>query len=253
MRLRNPDFMTIGAWNYVTMRNGEASASDNGAEVKFSVLNNPDGTRTIARDGRLTIHLSGDRDPDWRDAAERKFGVGCGLATAFSGSLICPHTQRVIPVSRIEGNPVLWVDYEHRIAIRSGGVTYETPSARPAPREKSTPIKYSFANRKAETALLKRLRPIWEEAKLRISLCEVPHGFTGYATEQCLKMVAANPEMLTFADVAATPEGGDNLKHVMSLAWGLNMCRPWEEEYWMSRVKAWAADTYSSPYLEVKS
>lgn len=187
MRLRDAGYMTSEYWLTKAAEKGlkiyadnsttpaYAEASQDGTYVKFIVKLGDFGVR-IAPTGKLVISNSGDRDPDWRHRQRVRFGVGLDLASEFAGSLVCPHTQRVIPVSRIEDNPVLWIDWEYKKAIVAGRVTYETPDGPPIQdtsnsyQQKRNVIRYGFANQKRYKEFAARYEKIFNEAKLRKSL-----------------------------------------------------------------------------------
>lgn len=262
MKLENPAFMTSANWGKVHIEKNKgdntykATSSHDGATVTFNTTLQDDGSLRVAPTGSLEIYISGDRDPEWRARAERRFGVYCDLATAFAKKLYCPHTKRAIPVSRIVDNPVLWIDREHGVAIKCGNHTYETPDAPPVPSagKYDRPIKYSFSNPKAAKALMERMRPIWEEAKLRLELSQ--HEGIGYKSQSVLTFLAKNPDIHDFVTLSqATLKDrtvSDELIHMYHVAWGMRIVNPWAEEYWRDAVSAECADRYESTYLEFR-
>lgn len=279
MRLRDAGYMTSAYWLTKAAEKGlkiyadndttpaYAEASKDWTSVKFAVKSGDFGVR-IAPTGKLEITGSGARDPDWRSRQRVRFGVGLDLASEFAGSLVCPHTQRVIPVSRIEDNPVLWIDREYKKAIVAGGVTYETPDGPPIQTMSNvgyprTVICYSFANQKRYKDFAARYEPIFNEAKLRKSLMSpAQHGEAWPAFRQWLKpMLIDRPDVTDIEAVVATSR---NIQYDSSIRFSLDpearlrqivlalSFVDLAQDSWRDWVKEQCADRYESDYLIYK-
>jgi hypothetical protein len=273
MKLKNPNYMKatnwIGGTHYgLSIRQGDklvVTAGDSGDIVEFPTFIMDDGGVRVAPEGKLIIEVSGDRAPDWRSGAERKYGVGCRLASEWAKQLVCPHTKCVIPVSRIEDNPVVWVDYEFNVALPSGGISYEFPDGPPMPlpgvrysKGRTKMFSYSFVNQKRYNEFIPRLRQIVAEADLRNSF--VNEHRSGYESLTILKILIAHPEVTTieeFAEVVPRPVNNGNMltdeqeaNHFRALSRGIVYVKPWDSERYEEIVKAECSDKYTSDYLE---
>lgn len=243
MKLRTPESMTPGYWlknrgMHIEPTN-TALVQNHGIDYIFDVKEDSQGRVVIANHGRIKIRRSGDRDPDWRADMRRLCGVGCDLASEFTGQLFCPHTAKKISVSRIEGNPPLWIDYESRTACNPYGVEYSSPEAPPTLSDSN--IKYSFDNPKATKAFMARLMPILREAKLRCALLELSPTFNRSRMWELIKAIHANPHIAT-ADFGQNQNAQNQV-----LAWGLSVIDQFKNE-----IKLLCADHYTSNYLEYR-
>lgn len=182
MKLRNEQLMTPSAWPRLTTCENLTTGAGNGYTVTFHTSTTPMGERVVAAHGQLTITQWGEGDPDWRGSVRHHFGVTCDLASNLAGKLICPHTKKVIPVSRFAENLVFWCDHEHKIALPTRQrITYDSPTAPPV-AEKVTKFTYSFNNAARTKAFMARLQPILNEAYLRFQLAGkdyLPHLYNG--------------------------------------------------------------------------
>jgi hypothetical protein len=253
MKLQNPKFMTASCWPDLRITNDsggiKAYGTKDHAQVTFQGYVEEEGIR-IKPDGVLTIRTSGDRDPDWRERTEKRFGVKLNLASEFAKQLVCPHTKQVIPVSRIIDNPVLWVDQEFGIAIASGHIKYETPDSPPThyshiEGRNLAPLKYSFTNQKRTKEFLKRLAPLRAEAELRLQI--MPQlSFPAKMVRDIVKFVREKPEAEDIISLANDPE---NMAEVRSICMQLAGLDP-NCGFNMENIKLQCADHYESDYLE---
>lgn len=280
MRLRDAGYMTSAYWLTKAAEKGLKIYADNGTtpayaeasrdctSVKFAVKSGDFGVH-IAPTGKLEINNTGARAPDWRHQQRVRFGVGLDLASEFAGQLVCPHTQRVIPVSRIEDNPVLWIDWEYKKAIVAGGVTYETPDGPPIQdtsnsyqRERNV-IRYSFANQKHYKEFAARYEKIFNEAKLRKSLMPpAQHGEAWPDPHRWMKQMLIDRPDVT--DIEAVVEATKNTQYDSSIRLSLDPEARLRQivlalsfvdlthDSWRDWVKEQCADRYGSDYLIYK-
>lgn len=178
-----------------------------------------DGNVVVDGHGRLCVYCAGANDPDWRVRTSRLFGVRTALASEFAGELRCRITGRVIPVSSIEDNPILWADYEHKVVLpRLPGyaITYQDCNAAPqqlsqrvSEHEMDAPVvAYSFSNTKAATELRTKVAGFLRQAEAFRALTPyVPYYHTPRAPDNCrvtkhvLAAIKAAPEGAGIPDV----------------------------------------------------
>lgn len=245
MKLKHPEMMTPGYWLTTTsglrVEGTHASMTSVGREFKFKTSMNKNRQVVIENHGSMRVTRSGDRDTDWRADMRRLCGVGCDLAKEFSGQLFCPHTAKKISVSRIEGNPSLWIDYEARTACNPYDVVYVSPDA--PPTLPASQIKYSFDNPKATKAFMARLMPILREAKLRCAMMELKPEYHRGGMIALIRLIHKGTTIVSI-------ESGKLELSIKLLAWGLD--RVACDKDFIDEIKLLCADHYSSNYLEYR-
>ena len=282
MKLQEPGYMTSAYWvgrGYgregltiyaaTSTTPAYAQARKDYTYVKFAVEAGEFGVR-VAPTGVLEISSSGDRDPDWRGRQRSRFGVGCDLASEFSGWLMCPHTQRGIPGSRIEDNPVVWIDLQHKRVVKAGSLKYETPDGPPLFDDRSDyarrnrKFRYSFTNQKRYKDFVKRFEPIFNEAKLRKSMMDNTPQIGWPSTASWFKeMVLDQPAVV---DIESVVEATKNTQYDSAVRFSFDPLERLQQVVmalsfvdlsvkggaWEESVKGWCADRYESDYLIYK-
>jgi hypothetical protein len=264
MKLKDPAFMTSAYWtqqyknsygNDVSRQleviSGNARGSADSAVVLFEMHVDDAGQVCVAADGKLQVCNVGDRDPAWRERNEERYGVLIRPAKDLVSKLQCPHTGRKIPVSRIEDNPVLWVDVEHKVVLKSGSIGYDSPEGKPyhyAPegRYTSHKIKYSFDNPKRFKAFEARWKNLWAEAKLRLSVMVVESR--AYPSMSAMWDVFLRDEVKMVEDAILMNKDIDEVTRM----WQLCRCIvdfDLEREHYRDQAKLKCADHYSANEL----
>jgi hypothetical protein len=255
MKIKNPEMMTPGWWSKndaLNIRKSVAEGVEDSCKYHFDVKIDKTGRLTIANHGNVTIHATGDRQPDWRGMMERDFGVVCDLASNFPGKLFCPKTHKVIPVSRIKNNQILWCDKEYGVAIPPLGVMYSAPDAAPIQTklwaEQKSAIEWSFNNPKATAAFLERFKKICLEAKLHCALLELQPS--SYLKDDVVYgWIKAVHQDANISDVQTANPSKEQLRELAFL--GQQILK---EQYgkFENHIKLMCADHYESPYLEYR-
>lgn len=242
MKLKDPEMFTPGWW----ARNARLDVHENAmcqkdsVNVSFKVTKNAKGELVIANHSDLEIRHSGDNDPDWRTKISGLFGVRVGLASEFAGHLFCPTTGKKISVSRINGNPPLWIDLENKTAMRCRGLKYETADG--PPKAGAGKIDYTFLNPKKVKVFMARLMPILREAKLRCALLELTPEFNRGLMLTLLRNIYEGK--LTTASAVYQ-------EAVCVLAWGAGYVAGDKE--FRDFINDLCADHYMSSYLEYRA
>lgn len=267
MKLKEPDFMSSAYWTqqyknkYGTtsdrilyVNQNHTRGSHDHATVTFEMRIDVTGHVTVLPQGKLEVSNTGGGDPDWRERNEKRYGVLIRQAKELSGKLQCPHTGRKIPVSRIDDNPVLWVDLEHKVAIKAGRVGYDFPDGKPykvraEDKHYSHRINYSFDNPKRFKAFEKRWRALWAEAKLRLSVMVVEPR--AYPSMSAMWDVFLRDDVTTVEEAMAVQGLGTNVDEVTRM-WQFCMCVHGfnlDHEHYRDLAKQKCVDHYSANEL----
>jgi hypothetical protein len=260
MKLKHPQYME-SAWRNRpdTKVNGyfqladNAVVSHNATQVTFATHVGPAGEVIVAPHGSLSVYGDGGRNPDWRQEMRRLFGVDFDLAKTFAGKLFCPHTGQKVQVSRIEGNPELWADYEHKVALAAGQITYASPDAPPVRTEKRL-LKYSVVNRKRTKDVTTRWKRLINEAKLRLKMME-PLLLSPIGLIPMLDALVKNPDVVDIESVVRISQPLMNAAPDELLR-TYQVCRMLvsnaERNDLKEKISYACADHYTSPYLEYR-
>ncbi len=263
MKLKHPQYMesawrhttdTKGVGGYFTMAyKNKAHVPWKGTDTTFATSVSPIGEVVIAPHGSLCVSSMGSRDPDWRHEMEVLLGVKFDLAKKFAGKLFCPHTKQKVQVSRIEGNPELWCDREHGVALRAGQITYASPDSPPV-RSPELTLNYSIINRKRTKAFMPRWKKLVNEGKVRMSMME-PRSAPIIVVHALLVMLATTPDAV---DIESAVRFSQKLGNASSdeLMLTYQLCRTLTANAERANLKdliSYAcADHYKSTYLEYR-
>jgi hypothetical protein len=231
-----------------------AAISMRAVRVSFDVTSDLDGVH-VARDGVLHISYSGDRDPDTRHIYVSDYGVGCDLASEFAGRLVCPHTGKDVKVSRIADNPVLWLDYEHGIAVKNYQLQYATPTSPPTfvPTDYTQGMDvmlYSFSNQKRYAAFKKHWLALQPEAQLRYELMVEPQ--ISWPSHKVKELVLDHPEATTLEQLCDIAKGinGFNLDDLLCMYQVIMVLKTYQIND--DAAKTLCADKYETTYFKIK-
>jgi hypothetical protein len=231
-----------------------AAISTRAVSVSFDVTSDLAGVH-VARDGILNISYTGDRDPDTRNIYVRDYGVGCDLAGEFAGRLVCPHTGKDVKVSRIDDNPILWLDYEHGIAVKNYHLQYATPTSPPTfvPTDYTqgkNVMHYSFSNQKRYAAFKKHWLALQPEAQLRYELMVRPQ--MSWPSNKVKELVLDHPEATTLEQLCDIARGinGFDPDDFLRMYQVIMIIKTWDVN--ADAAKMLCADKYKTTYFKIK-
>lgn len=262
MKLKHPEYMN-SAWrchpdskvrgHFQLLSNSTAQVNNNSTSVTFATSVSSAGEVVISPSGTLYVGGNGGRDPDWRHEISCLLGVDFDLAKEFAGRLFCPHTKQKIQVSRIVGNPELWCDREHGVALVAGQMMYASPEAPPV-RKTEKQISYSFVNRRRVKEFMPRWKRLVNEAKLRMAMME-PRGAGLMLITPLLKVLVENPDIVDIESAVRISQplqnaAPDELTRTYQVCGRLTSSA--ERADLKELISFACADQYQSPYLEYR-